>query len=913
MAQSNNITVYTVHNYKITDKQIEKDGKQFTVQQLSDILPIKDYSYHLRIHNNTNYVFFGDLDNMTCDFYEWANDFIVFLKNTYNIDVIIDDIHYTVNKSKKGSYHYSIPKYYASCETLWTIHTRFNKIHTKYIFVGEKGINKKCIDTTIYSEHWFRLPYQSKKGVKAYHQVVHGDLIDFIVPYIPTGSINIDKFVANVQPFNYKPKKITKNNSDINKNNKDKLNKSQNLQGIETNLNNYTINTNTINFDIDEIYGKDIYFDQYTIYKRFFDECYTDIRFTDYDYWSSVGMALKNIYGLSSFELFDYFSSKGNNYDGVDKTYEKFQSFGEDFEHYKGTGTLYHYAIEDNLEAFKKIVYGDKFIFSETHVAKKIRELAGDCFVYIKNGYTYQLYCYNGTYWEQDSVLLRKFISDTVYNHYFKQINILYKTHKDYNKYIRIISNLNKLSFKNSVIETYKEFGTRNIHFDSKWWLLGFNNMVYDLQTSSFRKYKKNDYVSITTGYDWRYPTSLELDTINNIIASIMPDDKVRLLYKHILCTSLEGRPLEKFIIFNAPGRNGKGLIDDMLIKALGSYAFCANNSILFETSKTGSNPEKANMHKKRLVIFKEPPSKKKFENSVIKELSGGGSFSARTHNEKETEKTLHCTIICECNKKPDFAEEPTNAEVGRLIDIYFPSTFTENVQDVDHDNNIFLANIQFKDFDFQQDHKFALLQILFDAYIGYKASGFVFNIPDSIKNRTFQYLEKSCHILSWFKEHFHFVEKCHNNVFVSIKNVFNLFKSSDFFHNLSKFEKRKFTLPYFIDYFQHNILTKKFFKIRHQFYDDKNDRCFTSNILLHWNVTELDDSDTDDNNNHGTNNNINNNNPLDNNINNNPLDNNINNNNPLDNNINNNNNYQNKSPICSNSNKLNYNFDINF
>jgi hypothetical protein len=831
------ITVYTVKNYYVTDKEILENGKQYALKNILDILPRTDNSYHLRIHKKTNYIFFGDLDHMTCDFLEWANDFILFLRDIYNIDVLIEDICYTSNQLKNGSYHYSIPKYYASCETLKELHKHFSEKHKKYTYVDEKGSTKFCIDTKIYSEHWFRLPYQSKAGVKAYHKVIHGELIDFIVPYIPSRSVNIDNYVASVQPQYYKSNNKQKN-----------VEKTKSFN--EPNFSNCNNHIKSIIFDINEIYGKDIYFDQYVIYKRFFDECYTDIRFTDYDYWSSVGMALKNIYGISSFELFNYFSSKGNNYDGTDKTYDKFQSFGEDCESYKGVGTLYHYAIEDNLEAFRKIVYGDKFLFSETHVAKKIRELAGDCFVYIKNGSTYQLYCYNGTYWEQDSVLLRKFISDTIYNHYFKQINILYKSHENYNKYIGLINNLNKLSFKNSVIETYKEFGTRNIYFDSKWWLLGFNNMVYDLQTCSFRKYKKNDYVSITTGYDWRNPTCTEFDTINNIVASIMPDNKVRQLYKHILCTSLEGRPLEKFIVFNARGRNGKGLIDDMLIKALGSYAFCANNSILFENCKTGSNPEKANMHKKRLVIFKEPPSKKKFENSVIKELTGGGSFSARTHNEKETEKTLHCTIICECNKKPDFAEEPTNAEVGRLIDIYFPSTFTENPHDVDHDNNVFLANIKFKDFDFQQDHKFALLQILFDAYVSYKNNNFVFDIPDSIKNRTFQYLEKSCHILSWFKEHFHFVDYVDDNIFVSIKDVFNLFKSGDFFHNLSKFEKRNFTLPYFIEYFQNNILTKKFFKTRHTFFDDDNKRREKTNILLFWNQINLDDDDDYDHNN---------------------------------------------------------------
>jgi hypothetical protein len=37
--------------------------------------------------------------------------------------------------------------------------------------------------------------------------------------------------------------------------------------------------------------------------------------------------------------------------------------------------------------------------------------------------------------------------------------------------------------------------------------------------------------------------------------------------------------------------------------------------AFLFENSKTGSNPEKSNLHKKRFVLFREPPEKKKFEN----------------------------------------------------------------------------------------------------------------------------------------------------------------------------------------------------------------------------------------------------------------------------------------------------------
>lgn len=48
------------------------------------------------------------------------------------------------------------------------------------------------------------------------------------------------------------------------------------------------------------------------------------------------------------------------------------------------------------------------------------------------------------------------------------------------------------------------------IVFDNKYWLYGFNNIVYDLKIHNFRNYKFDDYVSITTNYDWRDNTNKE-------------------------------------------------------------------------------------------------------------------------------------------------------------------------------------------------------------------------------------------------------------------------------------------------------------------------------------------------------------------------------------------------------------------
>ena len=217
---------------------------------------------------------------------------------------------------------------------------------------------------------------------------------------------------------------------------------------------------------------------------------------------------------------------------------------------------------------------------------------------------------------------------------------------------------------KKAIIETYKEYGINNdIEFDNKWWLFGFNDVVYDMNTCTFRDYEYDDYITITSNYKWRDPTSVEMTTMWDFIKCIMPVEDEREAFLMILATGIDGRCAEKFIIFNGSGGNGKGVINDIMLAMLGSYGMIGNNGMLFEPSKMGSNPEKANLHRKRYVVFREPPAKKKFENSIIKELTGGGKISARGHYESDTQKYLCNTMICECNDKPKFSEEITKAE----------------------------------------------------------------------------------------------------------------------------------------------------------------------------------------------------------------------------------------------------------
>jgi hypothetical protein len=814
----NNYCVYSIASYSSANASfIQNNGINLTKTKLINLLKKENKSYHFRIHSNTKYIFFGDIDNYDGEIHTYINTLQQFLDTYYQLSFRADEFKYTQNDKKTGSYHFSIPKWNLKTEKLREIFTNFKK----YIKDENTGINTKSIDTTIYSEHWFRCPNQTKgtnEPSDGIHVIISGTMEDFIVDYIPKKSISIDSkeyqksTENNLQitntcsaPFCEKADStvnyVSNSNGDIEQYNTSSIKpKKTGIEVIneELMLSNVLSRSNTC--------------------KKMFDDCYKQDRFDTYEYWISVGMALKNTFKNEheAFELFNYYSSKGNNYEGYEKTKYKYGSFVRSNSDGFTIATIYYYAMEDNKPKFIEIMNKNTMDLGQTDICKFLKLIAGYKFIYKCNGDSYKLYCYNGKYWERNDVLLRNCLSTELYDFLRTILVEVYWNTKDFIQLKHKIDKLKSISFKREIIETYKEYGLdNNIMFDDKWHLLGFNNMVYDMETCTFRDYKYDDYIATTTGYDWREPTDEELETMNKLIESIMPIPEERETYLQILSTGLDGRCLEKFIIFNGKGGNGKGMINDIMLLALGDYAMIGNNGILFETSKTGSNPEKANIHKKRFVVFREPPEKHKFENSTVKELTGGGSFSARGLYESNANKELNLTMVVECNKRPLFREEPGDAEIRRIVDIQFRSSFVSDDNLLDDNCYIYRANPTYKTRAFQDKHKYALMKILMSAHIRYyKNNNCILKLPQSIIDRGRQYLEMSCNIVEWFKENY---EETHDlTQYVQIKDVYDLFKTSEFYSNLSKADRAKYTKKYISEYISENIFFRRYYMDRY-------------------------------------------------------------------------------------------------
>ena len=355
-----------------------------------------------------------------------------------------------------------------------------------------------------------------------------------------------------------------------------------------------------------------------------------------------------------------------------------------------------------------------------------------------------------------------------------------------------------------------------NLEFDTNINLFGCENGVIDFNEECFRPYRYDDYVSFSCSYNftpfikgfkcWEYkniskkiinddddeiifkkeqqlvcriveekdltPEFLNsFEFLDDIFRKIIPNDELREYLFTILSTGLIGLAIEKFFIFNGSGRNGKGLTNEFMSKVLGDYFVSVSSLIYTENQKNKSsssaNPEIAKLNKKRYCVSKEPEKATPLKNSFIKDMTGGGNLQARMLYSSKTEVLLCMTAIMECNVKPPFDEEPTGADVERIVDILFGSSFTaKNDEEIDEEKHIHKVNPELKPtLKNSLIHRNTMLNILLSQLLELKKKGYNTDDfrPESVRLRSLDYLQNSYDIHNIFTSLFE--RRCEDNI----------------------------------------------------------------------------------------------------------------------------------------------------
>jgi phage/plasmid-associated DNA primase len=589
----------------------------------------------------------------------------------------------------------------------------------------------------------------------------------------------------------------------------------------------------------------------YAFVEKCIEEGLFNERAVPYNEWFKMGCAIHAHFGADNgWPLFDLFSNTAPLTIGESPVtrshanYDKFEKMDGVRQGKKplGFGSIKYWAREANKHVCARI---EKDVYATVDVSRQeqqaalvaehippnlgtetaavlfVQSIVPEKFMWVDK----VLHCWTGLRWEKSEHEFVRYLGKSAYDEVMLRCDAVLKDARiapEYAQKAVAAAKDHAISWQGytkftKIIKTSASYMARDdVEFDANTDLLGFTNGVYDLAAHEFRAYRYDDFMTMTCGYD--YVPECDVDParfaeMDALLKTIMPLDENRALLLQLLSAGLVGRAIENFVMLNGGGRNGKGLIIEFLKLVLGEYALIyANVSLLTEDEKTGANPEKAAIDKKRMVVMKEPRADVPINNACVKAITGGGNIAGRMLYSNKTTIDLHLLLIMECNHRPKFAEEPKDGEYERMIDLEFPHRFSTIEEEIDH-VTVFPADVKYKTAEWKGAHRDAFLHILLRAFRGLQASGYKPVVPQNVRDRTNAYLNLSFPILELFNDAY-----THTSVpsdVVKMKDVYDELKRTDAFMNFTKKEKRLYTYKYVCEFFEKHRDMRAFYRDR--------------------------------------------------------------------------------------------------
>ena len=493
-----------------------------------------------------------------------------------------------------------------------------------------------------------------------------------------------------------------------------------------------------------------------------------------YDLWFKVGCCLHNI-DDSLIDIWKTFSKQSPKYNEFecDKLWRNMKG---KISNGINIGSLYYWAKEDNIEKYKEIIKNNIYSLIEIAISANHTDIANVvhamyngqfvCAVYHNVWYEYMNHKWK---FSDKAISLRNLISTDIFKEFIKRasfyqnkINTL-NDGDQLNKLITKVSKFNKISqklktndFKESIIKESAELFYNDEFLnkiDTNPNLIGFNNGVYDFSTHQFRTGKPEDFITITTGYDYTPEDDPEIqDYLISYVKSIMPSEEMALYLLKITAYMLHGNKfLEQIWFFTGNGRNSKGVYTSLLKKVFGELYYEPDISIVTTSKKSSSsaNPELAKAKCKRLLVCSEPDDadkEAKFRVAKIKQLSGNDMIQARGLYKDCIEFKPQFGMIFQMNDKPELSK--VDDAIGkRLKIINFPFQFVDHPI-LDYQKNIDM-NLKNR---FENDVRYhqQMMLILLKTYNTYIKDNQSIIDPAEVIAETNTYLEENNAVAGW-------------------------------------------------------------------------------------------------------------------------------------------------------------------
>ena len=521
-------------------------------------------------------------------------------------------------------------------------------------------------------------------------------------------------------------------------------------------------------------------------------ELLNDSRADNRDEWKDISFIINNELGDDGLELFQQFSSKSSKYDSIkdDKWYLNLRKSDSGL----FIGSLIKFVKEDNLEGYealrKEYINTNSIKATFTLLEKDIAEyvinkLLNNNFVNTMPKPGMDFYYFNGNVWERDKGTrnLLKIIYDDLINEYEQYIIKITKEAeklKEKEKEIHLKTAVNaqklvkkmkgKLCYINSIIEWISVLTYNPMFFDiidENPDLIAFTNGTYDLSSKTFRKSRKEDYITKTVGYDFPEPDKDygHKKDIENFLRQVFPDEEVRNFVVQTQAQALCGRKnTDKVYTHTGRGGNGKSILIEILTNVFGNYFVNIPAAMLTKANDKGHNdpdPYMAKLKGARYAMSNEPKDGATFNDALIKNLGSQDPLEYRMlYSNDVLPLRLQLKMNIYCNNKLKFNGQDKG--VGRrMCVIDYISKFE---QKPDETNNIYLIDVHLTDKvkNWKQDYMNMLIKL-------YKID-YTFTPPPSVVNASEIYVNENNDIYNFIKNSYTKTGK--NEDFILLKEI---------------------------------------------------------------------------------------------------------------------------------------------
>lgn len=313
------------------------------------------------------------------------------------------------------------------------------------------------------------------------------------------------------------------------------------------------------------------------------------------------------------------------------------------------------YVMDQDVKPAKK---NKRYSYDDTGNAERLKDKFGD---FIRYNYTANSwYYYDGKRWKKDDSGKMKTLVDKVVAS-LKDEKISAEHYEGYKE--EEIKKFRTRHWKDSRNHSKKENMMKEcqhllpIHhhnFDTDFSLFNTQNGYIDLNTGTLHDHEKNKFFTkmSNTEYTDKSDCPIWINFLNDIFLG--REELVKYIQRAI-GYSLSGYTTEQvlFVLFGN-GRNGKSVFLEIMNEVFGEYATNIRpQAIMAGKNNSDASPEIAKLDGARFVTTTEPNEGDRFDEGLLKQLTGGDKVSARRLYENEFEFTPQLKLWMATNHKP--------------------------------------------------------------------------------------------------------------------------------------------------------------------------------------------------------------------------------------------------------------------